>query len=147
MLGVFFFYEANSIPCVFIFLLICCLSNCRVTFSWCPSGRGDLRNGLLPLCIFLFSSYASAASSCAIFRHCHAGVLCVCLARAFVGLLCTLKNSGCIIVSGCFFDFGPWQLPFLPRWLAGLGPLSNVIHAEPGRCSGRCFGDDGPAAT
>ena len=120
MLGVFFFDEANSIPCVFIFLLICCLSNCRVTFSWCPSGRGDLRNGLLPLCIFLFSSYASAASSCAIFRHCHAGVLCVCLARAFVGLLCTLKNSGCI----CFLffsDFGPRQLPSLPRVAGGLG--------------------------
>jgi len=130
MLGVFFWWgELDiSIPCVLIFLLICCFSNCRVTFSWCPSGRGDLRNELLPLCIFLFSSYASAASSFAIFRHFHAGVLCVsALQGLFVGLLCTLKNS--VHFVSCFFlILALGSFPFCPGWLAGLGPLLNVIR-------------------
>jgi len=40
--------------------------------------------------------------------------------KAFVGLLCTLKNSGCILFL-VFSDFGPRQLPFLPRVAGGLG--------------------------
>jgi hypothetical protein len=49
-------------------------------------------------------------------------------------------------VSGYFFsDFGPRQLPFLPQWLTGLGPLSNVITRNR-PLFGSMFGDDGPSA-
>lgn len=128
MLGVYFFDEANSIPCVFIFLLICCLSNCRVTFSWYLSGRGDLRNGLLPLCIFLFSSYASAASSFAIFRHFHVGVLCVSALQGFCWAVMHAEKLRVHFVSCFFLILALGNFPFCPGWLAGVGPLSNVIR-------------------